>query len=666
MKIYKTPGTKERLLEMFENVNNIKLEQAPEPEKIVYVVADNDFNRAHYKDMIGKEFDNPPSYAAVDKINKITKEKVSDDNRNKSIEETTLYGRPTDTMLNKFPIIAVHLADLDGGMVKIGIFVKDNGGVNEEADNLKWVLYSKNPIITVNHYFLEKPNVGYIEGQTANNFITKAGYIINGEEIKKEEKIQADINQEDNNINLSNSEIPNDRLAKSARNAASTDIKQHFTKRTGSPDGFDIKNPSVYLPSEKWSKEVIPYDTEFTPDTLIKEDTDDNKYEDIIFLQGSEAFQPLELLDTDGPEAALKYLKQWHYPGEGSTSGELQQGADDQTFEKDGYIMTWNSNLDYIGLQYDTTHIDESISEIAKKKKVYNKEDMSHIRNKAQGNTENKEDVEHVRKRELTKKKVSEDVNNAEGNVEIGMDTTTGTGMNVPHGNNDFNNFQYMTNGKGKNISPADVDKNQLLVGIAVEKEHSDDSNMQASIALDHLAETPNYYTTLIESGIVDEQEALALAKELLNVEPTNSTKSTVDMTTNPNVDNTTENNQEELDTLLGFKPANVGELPRISELSYPGIDDDWTIDKVHEFMDEIGQDENIGFSDEEKLVGRSEGDFGKTRFELINQKLYITFETPQLANVAQERISAALGGVYDIGSRFDIMPKVIMVGLTE
>ncbi len=33
-----------------------------------FVVVDNEFNRAHYKDIIGKIYDNPPSYAAVEKV----------------------------------------------------------------------------------------------------------------------------------------------------------------------------------------------------------------------------------------------------------------------------------------------------------------------------------------------------------------------------------------------------------------------------------------------------------------------------------------------------------------------------------------------------------------------------------------------------------------------
>ena len=98
----------------------------------------------------------------------------------------------------------------------------------------------------------------------------------------------------------------------------------------------------------------------------LAESTDRDKYEDVVFLQGDEAFEPLERLDREGPEAALEYLKQWHYPGEHQGSQDLKHGADDKTFEKDGYTMTWNPRLDYIGLQYDMAKLQEGVLDNSK------------------------------------------------------------------------------------------------------------------------------------------------------------------------------------------------------------------------------------------------------------------------------------------------------------
>jgi len=79
--------------------------------------------------------------------------------------------------------------------------------------------------------------------------------------------------------------------------------------------------------------------------------------------------------------------------------------------------------------------------------------------------------------------------------------------------------------GKGDKLKPEDVDATQLKIGIAVEAEHALSEELRQEIALDHLAENPEYYTILIKSGLVDEEEALTLAKELLGVEPIEATE---------------------------------------------------------------------------------------------------------------------------------------------
>ena len=80
---------------------------------------------------------------------------------------------------------------------------------------------------------------------------------------------------------------------------------------------------------------------------------------------------------------------------------------------------------------------------------------------------------------------------------------------------NEFiSSFQYTNDGIGKNTSINDVNKEQLLVGIAVEMEHTTDLNQSASIAIDHLTENNEYYSILIKSGLVDENKALELRND--------------------------------------------------------------------------------------------------------------------------------------------------------
>lgn len=115
---------------------------------------------------------------------------------------------------------------------------------------------------------------------------------------------------------------------------------------------------------EKQDKEIIT-------SSAMEESIDTDKYEDVVFLQDSEADEALSILDNDGPDMALEYLKSWHYYGEHMGSENKSHGAGDQTYEKDGYIMSWNKHLNYIGLQYEfsnakkpvqKTHFDNEIN----------------------------------------------------------------------------------------------------------------------------------------------------------------------------------------------------------------------------------------------------------------------------------------------------------------
>ena len=96
---------------------------------------------------------------------------------------------------------------------------------------------------------------------------------------------------------------------------------------------------------ERQNKEILMSDA-------VDESTDQDKYEEVVFMQGQEADKPLSILEQQGEDAALEYLKQWHFFGSHMGSAETGHGSGDQTYEKDGYIMSWNTQLSYIGLQY--------------------------------------------------------------------------------------------------------------------------------------------------------------------------------------------------------------------------------------------------------------------------------------------------------------------------
>ena len=48
-------------------------------------------------------------------------------------------------------------------------------------------------------------------------------------------------------------------------------------------------------------------------------------------------------------------------------------------------------------------------------------------------------------------------------------------------------------------LHPDDIDYDELLIGIEVEMEHTEDIEVATKIALDHLAEHPMYYRALAQ-----------------------------------------------------------------------------------------------------------------------------------------------------------------------
>lgn len=79
----------------------------------------------------------------------------------------------------------------------------------------------------------------------------------------------------------------------------------------------------------------------------------------------------------------------------------------------------------------------------------------------------------------------------------------------------DFLNELKLTGGKGDKLKPEDVDQEELSVGTLVEYEHKKrDKEAAQDVTLDHLKEDPNYYKKLYSCGIIDEPEAIKLAKD--------------------------------------------------------------------------------------------------------------------------------------------------------
>ncbi|MBB3023926.1 hypothetical protein [Helcobacillus massiliensis] len=82
------------------------------------------------------------------------------------------------------------------------------------------------------------------------------------------------------------------------------------------------------------------------------------RWVNVVFLQGSEADEVLELIDVEGVQAGIAHLAQWDFGDEttgaafvnGEVYDELPGGQWDRSFEADGYVLTYNPQMGYVGL----------------------------------------------------------------------------------------------------------------------------------------------------------------------------------------------------------------------------------------------------------------------------------------------------------------------------
>lgn len=82
------------------------------------------------------------------------------------------------------------------------------------------------------------------------------------------------------------------------------------------------------------------------------------RWVNVVFLQGSEADEVLDLIDVEGVQAGIAHLAQWDFGDEttgaavvnGEVYDQLPGGQWDRSFEADGYVLTYNPQMGYVGL----------------------------------------------------------------------------------------------------------------------------------------------------------------------------------------------------------------------------------------------------------------------------------------------------------------------------
>jgi hypothetical protein len=88
----------------------------------------------------------------------------------------------------------------------------------------------------------------------------------------------------------------------------------------------------------------------------VKADEKGYVYQEVVFMQGEEAREPLKVLEDQGEQAALEYLKQWDAGEGGEESEEAPWGTSDTVYwneerhRDEDYVMSYNKGLEYIGL----------------------------------------------------------------------------------------------------------------------------------------------------------------------------------------------------------------------------------------------------------------------------------------------------------------------------
>lgn len=87
------------------------------------------------------------------------------------------------------------------------------------------------------------------------------------------------------------------------------------------------------------------------------------QYGDIVFLEGSEAEEILNIIDKQGEAAGLEYLEQWDYGDVGEVRDQEPWGSNDRVYQEGDLVMSYNDNNASVGL---TRILDDDV--VAKRK----------------------------------------------------------------------------------------------------------------------------------------------------------------------------------------------------------------------------------------------------------------------------------------------------------
>lgn len=99
----------------------------------------------------------------------------------------------------------------------------------------------------------------------------------------------------------------------------------------------------------------------------------ERRWMSVVFMQGEDADGVLDMIDKNGPEAAIRHLSEWDYGDEtrdaalvnGYVYDEIPQSPTDRVVRDDsaGYALTYNHHFGYASLLRHFDPVDEDARE---------------------------------------------------------------------------------------------------------------------------------------------------------------------------------------------------------------------------------------------------------------------------------------------------------------
>ena len=73
-------------------------------------------------------------------------------------------------------------------------------------------------------------------------------------------------------------------------------------------------------------------------------------YRDVVYQQGDDSYEALQILENYGEKAAIEHLSNLYDHGEGEICMREPWGSDDKVCFMDGYYLIYNDKIAYIHL----------------------------------------------------------------------------------------------------------------------------------------------------------------------------------------------------------------------------------------------------------------------------------------------------------------------------